>query len=285
LPLVGLTVALAVILRSFGHVRRQSALRWSVVVAGTCVILLLIVAATRQVRVWRNDLSVWENAVRIFPESHVANQKLADALVQSRQYDRAFYHYQTALKLNVFDVKAAHRFARALAACSDQSRRDYDLAHRLAEWAWELTEGKDPAVRRTLAIVRHNAADALRQRGEYQQAIDGYRQSIEADATYPTAVFNLALLLATCSDGNLQDPEEAVRVVERAGKLVERLEVNTVMITALVYDKAGQRDKAISTMERAISAAEAAGDIESASMLRGRLNSYRSQSEEQADEK
>jgi tetratricopeptide (TPR) repeat protein len=213
----------------------------------------------------------------VYPNNYFAHQKFADSLVEAKQFDQAFSHYKTALELNVFDVRSAHRFARALAICDDHGRRDYDLAVRLAEWANELTEAKHPKVKRTLAIVHNNWAETLRASGAYAQAMDRYRQAIEADPSYPPPMLNLALLLSTCEDKDLRDPDEAVRLANRARRASPKLDANSLMILAIAYAEAGHSGQAVSTTEEAIRAARADGDVRLALLLRDRLRLFRSQ--------
>jgi tetratricopeptide (TPR) repeat protein len=291
LPLVGLSIGFAMIVRRAierltgpatptGSSVWQLAARRAVMAAAVLVILLLGITAAGQVRTWRNDLTVWQHCVRRIPNSHVAHQKLADALAEAKQFERAFSHYRTALKLNVFDVKAASRFARALATCDEHQQRDYELALRLAAWAHQLTEGTDPHVNRTLGIVHNNFADTLRERGDFAEAIAEYRRAIQADPTYPGPQFNLALLLAICPDEQLRDIEEAFRLAEQACQKSPRADANGWMILALICDQMGQPDKAIRATEQAIAAAQAEGNLQQADQLQNRLKLYRAQTAE-----
>jgi tetratricopeptide (TPR) repeat protein len=248
-------------------------------------VLLLAVTAAGQVRTWRNDLTVWRHCVRHIPDSHVAHQKLADALAEAKQFDQAFAHYQTALRLNVFDVKAASRFARALATCDETEKRDYELALRLADWAHQLTRGEDLHVNRTVGIVHNNWADTLRERGDFQEAIERYRQSIQADPTYTLPQFNLALLLAICPDQELRDPEEALQLAEQACQGSPKTDASGWMILALICDQMGQHDQAIRATEQAVAAAEADGNVRQANQLRSGLELYKAQMSQGATRK
>ncbi len=275
LPLVGLAVALAMIIRPAADALRRPVARWAAIASGTSVVLLLAGTAASHVRTWQNDLTLWEHCAGVFPESHLAHQKLADALVEGRQFDRAFYHYQKALELNTFDVRAASRFARALATCDDPGRRDYELAMRLADWAWELTQGNNAHVRRTLAMVHNNLAEEFRAKGEHTRAIEEYQEARRTDPNYASPLFNLALLSATSIDPKVQNAEEAVRLAEEACRIVGSPNPNHLMILAVAYAHAGRTDDAGSTTERAIRLAEAEGNLQLAGLLRERLELFR----------
>ncbi len=277
LPLAGLAISLATVLWRFRLALRQSAVKWSALAIGVLLILLVAVAASKQVQTWRDNRSVWERGVSVLPNSPVAHRALADTLLKQKDFDRAFFHYHAALKADVFDPTNASHFARALATCDDLERRDYDLAIHLGEWATQLTRGRNPEVSRDLAMVYNNHADALRQQGELRATIARYRQAIEADPSFTAPIFNLALLLATCSDDDLRDITESVRLAEQGIETLVEPDVNSLMIVATAYAAAGQRSQAIEATEQAIFRVNAQGDIERAAALRQRLRIYRRQ--------
>ncbi len=277
LPLVGLSIVLAMVLRQLTSALRRPAVKWFALVIGALSLLLVATAASRQVQTWRDNRSVWEHGISVLPNSPVAHRALADTLLKEKDFGGAFFHFHAALKADVFDPTNASRYARALATCDDLDRRDYNLALDLGEWASQLTRGRDPEVSRDLAMVHNNYAEALRQQGDLQAAITRYRQAIEADPSYAAPIFNLALLLATCSDEGLRDVEESVRLAERGMETLDEPDVNNLMIMATAYAAAGRRSQASEATQRAISTANAQGDIERAAMLRQRLRIYRSQ--------
>ncbi len=284
LPLIGLTMAIAIGLRPLVRVAQRRSTAVGVGVAGVLGLLLLDVLSASQVRKWHSNLTVWENCVGVAPNNFVAHRILADHLAKAGDHEAAQHHYRIALAMNVQNARALDSFAIFLATAEDHAQRDYELAIRLATRACELSDWQDPNTIRTLAIAHNNLADDLRGRGEVVQAIEHYRQAIERDPDYASPVFNLALLLATCSDPKLQDTDEAVRLAERASKMVDPVDANQLMILAIAYAAAGQSDRAARTTEQAIQAADAEGDVERASVLRERLEIYRSQVPESSED-
>jgi len=274
LPLAGLVVAVAMGLSRLGNAVKRKLAASAVVAVEAAALLLLGWLASVQVHTWRSSIAVWENCLRVAPYNHLAHLRLADELARAGQFDRAFSHYKRALWLNTEDPKAMSNFARMLVSCNDARRRDYDLAIRLAECACELTQWKEPEYVRTLALAYNNFAVALGGGGELGRAIDYYHKAMETAPQYAAPVFNLALLLATCGDRKLRRADEAVRLAERACRMVGQPDANHLMILAVAYAQAGNRDRAVGTTKEAIRLARAAGNAQLADLLEHRLALY-----------
>jgi len=281
LPLVGLAVVLAMGLAPLANVfnRRPPIPRFVPVALSapllSTALVLLVTVTTLQLRTWRNSIAVWQNCLEVCPYNHLAIRGLADELAHAGRYQEAFSHYKRSLWFNTEDPKTMSNFARAIIAC-DEKDRDYDLALRLAECACELTQSSDPEFVRTLAMVYNSSALAHGQQRRFEQAVHHYRKAMETDPEYVNPVFNLALLLATCADPALRRPDEAVRLAERACRMVDQPDANHLMILAVACAQAGQRQRAVSSTQKAIQLAQAAGNAPLAKLLKSRLTLYQS---------
>ncbi len=278
LPLVGMAVAAAMGLRLLIGVRRTRTAAVAVIVAGGAIVLLLGRASACQVETWRNGVSLWEHCVTISPNSEVAHGALADALTKAGQFHRALPHYRMALRIAPDNKETLNNFALELAANDDKGLRDYDLAIELARRGCEVTQWKSQKLRRTLAMALNNFALELESRREFRRAIQSYTEASEADPKYEAPLFNLALLLATCSDEKLRCGPDAVRVAERACEIVQYRDANGLAILATACAEAGQFDEAAEAMQMAVAAARMAGDQALADRLRSQsqLDSDRS---------
>jgi tetratricopeptide (TPR) repeat protein len=278
LPLVGLVVAVAMLLRPLG-----SALRGPLAVAGVAAVgalglLLLELRSAGQIRTWRDSRAAWENAVEQDPNDALAHSSLADNLAEAGRFDQAILHYERAIRIDPRHAESLSDFAWFLATCENERLRDYDRALCLIERACECRERNDPRILRRLAIVHCSSADHLAApgRGEFARAIEHYRAALQADPEYDVALFNLALLLTTCSDEKLRRPEEAVELAERGCRLIEAPDAHRLLILAAAYAEAGRFAEAAATAEKAIPLAQAAGDWEMADDLQRRWDYYRS---------
>ena len=107
-----------------------------------------------------------------------------------------------------------------------------------------MARWNDPRLRRTLAMAHMNHATELAAQQQYATAIEGYRKAIQADREYEVSFFNLALLLATCSDSRLRQPDEAVRLAEEGCQRIEHPNCLQLGILAQVYAETGRFDQA-----------------------------------------
>jgi protein O-mannosyl-transferase len=265
LPLVGLAVAAAaaMTLLNLEAARKLGrSAEGGILLTAVLVVLLLGRRSAVQVDIWRSNVSLWENSVRISPESAVAHGALADALTKAGDFRRAASHYWTALEIDPDDLGALNNFALELAANDDVHLRDYQLAVELARRGCELTQWQNEKLRRTLAMVLNNSALEAESRGDFRRAVEGYSEAAEADPGYEAPLFNLALLLTTCGDPTLRDADAAVQAAERACQLVRYADPNGLMILAAAYAEAGRPDLAAAAAQMAIDVAVASGNHE-----------------------
>ncbi len=131
--------------------------------------------------------------------------------------------------------------------------------------------------RQTLAHTEHNylihfnLAVEYRKQGRFQEAIRHYEASLEADASYHSAMNNLAFLLATAPDPALRDGERAVRLARRALELGGRSHPGLLDTLAVALAETGRLDEALSTARRAAAIAEHVGMHDVAAEIRGRI--------------
>ena len=274
LPLVGLCVAVAMVLRPLGNTLKTRRAITAVTAAGLLVLLVLEGLSVRQVRRWRNSISVWKHCVSVAPRSPFARQGLASNLASAGRFDLAIPHYEIALRLDPMDAFNLSDYAGRLATWPDERWRDHDRAIRLASRACELTQWNDPKPRRTLALAYMNGATNLKRRRQFERAIEDYRKAMEADPQYDVPLFNLARLLATCPLEQFRQPDEAVRLAERACEMVEHPGPIRLIVLAEVYAETGRLAKAIATLKKALRGAEADRQTEWYDELRRRLELY-----------
>jgi len=278
LPLVGLAVALGVGLRPLGNALKPwPIVAGAVAIGGSCLVALTSLSIS-QVHSWRDSVAVWEQCVSVAPGNPEAHRALADSLAKRGQFDRAIPHYQTALAIEPEYIDVLRNFAFHLVTCPDEQLRDDGLAIQLAERGCELTQWEDADLLRTLAMAYTNYAATLQRAAQFRPAVQYYNMAIEADPDYDLPMFNLAFLLATCVDEELRDPRQAVRLAERACRLVNRPNAVRLSILAAAYAATGRFDEAVTVAHVAIQRAEAAGDVDQARQLRRHLELYQDRS-------
>ena len=276
LPLVGLVIAVAVGLRPLaGWLKRRGAVT-GVVSAGVLGLFLLGLLSARQVQTWRDSLSVWENCVKVDPDNAFAHMVLARNLAKRGQFRRAEQHHETARRLDYDNEEAMRTAALRAAAGEGKDLDDYALAVRLATRACELTDWKGSKYLNAFVVAHSSYAKALVTHGKIRGAVESYEKALQVSPNYRPALFQLAVVLATCREEELRNPVEAIRLAERGCRLAGRRGPTDLMILAEVYARAGRLDAAMTTVREAIQLAQPAGDTALVDQLRGLLEHYQS---------
>jgi tetratricopeptide (TPR) repeat protein len=276
LPLVGLAVAAALALRSLANAVKGRVALAGLIVAGGCLHLLeLILLSTGQVQTWRNSVTLWEHGVRIDPTNVYVWGCLADGLWERGQFDLAVPFFERCLQLEPNDPEILRAYAHRLTTCDQEAFHDNQRAIELATRGCEITAWTDRRLRRVLSTAHMNLAIALKGEGQFGRAVQSYKDANVADPSYDMPLFNLALLLATCSDPQFRRPDEAIRVAETVFNSVKRPNPRQLSMLAEIYAETGRWGQAVALAERAIQLPEAKRDPEMIETLQNRLDRYR----------
>ena len=86
---------------------------------------------------------------------------------------------------------------------------------------------------------------------------------------------NLAWLQATHKQAKFYNPDEAIRLAERACKITNYEKPEVLDTLAAAYAATGRFDQAIETAEKALESAQSSGQIELLNQIRKRLQLYK----------
>ena len=86
---------------------------------------------------------------------------------------------------------------------------------------------------------------------------------------------SLAWLLATHKENKFRNPEEAIRLAERACELTNYKDAGLVDTLAAAYAAAGRFSEAVATAEKAVKLAASTDSKERAGKIQNRLELYR----------
>jgi len=225
-----------------------------------------------------------------------AHNNLAITCEQEGRLDQAIEHYQQAVRLagHVYEVRrnlgvvlrargrreeAIDQFRAALAINADDVQTRYELATVLAEHD-ELEQAVhhfSQAVRRApqFAAAHHRLGLALNLLGRSPSAVKHFRRTLELEPQWPAALNALAWVLATDSDEQIRQPEEAVTLAERAAELTDHRDLAVLDTLAVAEASAGRFDRAVDIAGRALELAESAGSEQLADLIRSHLDHYR----------
>jgi tetratricopeptide (TPR) repeat protein len=151
LPLVGLAIALAWGVSDWVGTRGR---RGAALVAAAALLVALLAVATRaQLRHWRDSVALFEHALRVTPDNHVAHAHLGAAYAERGRLAETVRHWSEAVRIRPDYRTALNNLAWLLATARDPALRDPPRAVELAERAVRLSRGPAPDVLDTLAAA------------------------------------------------------------------------------------------------------------------------------------
>ena len=219
------TIALALLAAStLFLVPRQRAV--PAVALTSLVIAALMVGTWRQTLIWRDSRSLWTQVLSVEPDSYIAHNNWATALMQSDQLDSAAAHYEAALTISPGYVEAEDnlgvvrarqgRFAEAIAHHQRALVLDSMWAGAHNNWGVALArQGMDSAavahfqkalrLNPEFADAHVNWGNALVRAGHPEEAIEQYREAVALKPDDADAHTNWGVALA-----RLKRYEEAI---------------------------------------------------------------------------
>jgi tetratricopeptide (TPR) repeat protein len=173
LPLAGLAIALAWSAPELVGARRRAALAGAAALA----IALLAVATRLQLRHWRDSVSLFEHALAVTENNHIAHVQLGAAYAEQGRLAETIRHYRDAVRIRPTYREAVNNLAWLLATARDPGLREPAEAVALAERAVALTAAPDPATLDTLAAAYAAA-------GRFEDAVAAEQRALqESEAT------------------------------------------------------------------------------------------------------
>ena len=180
-PLIGLFIMIAWGIPDL--VARWSYRRVGLTIA-VCIVLLTLVVSTRaHVAHWQNSTTLFEHALRVTTDNHLAHNNLAVALTEQGRIEEAVAHYREALRIRPNFIKAHNNLGHMLTQQGELTE-----AIALLSRALEYRPG--------YANAHNNLGLALAQKGDLTGAIAHYTQSIRIRPDNKKAHNNLGLALA-----------------------------------------------------------------------------------------
>lgn len=293
LPLIGVfiiaTWGVADLTRSVPH-------RAVLLSAAASVVLAACTLATlQQVRYWHDTETLWQHAVEVDPNNHLAHMAYIDQLRASGKEEEALYAMEVMIRLrpklalwhNNFgvDLWKAGREAKALQHFSDAVQLDpkFDNAlnnlglaySKMGRWK-EANESYRTLVELQPENVkaRCELAYSYEQLGDSKSARDEYRESIKLDPAWPAAAREAALQLATSSDPKQRDVAEALKLARQANHALEKPSCESLETLAIVLAANGKFEEAIATAKQALALSEGAQRSEIGDRIRRNLERF-----------
>lgn len=257
--------------------------------AGAVIVLLVLGLLTfRQSQAFRNEESLWLDALRANP-SWLASHNLGALYVREGKLDLAIRYYKQAAELRpdkeatLYDLAgvaaragrledAGHWYGEALRVRPDRGESHNQLGNVL----FQLGRKEEALLHLQRAVqllpdyasARRNLAYALADAGRTEEALVQLRRAVELEPNDGMSMNRISLLLLYGQDATPRDRAEAVDWAERAVRTSGSASLPYMSTLAAAYAESGRLDDAIACLERAIGLAEAAGNREAAEQFR-----------------
>ncbi len=140
--------------------------------AAIILLAVLSVLSFIQVGYWSDTVVLFEHATEVTVDNGRMHQSVAAALHERGELDRAWHHYQQALRIQPDTREVLNGAGWFLATAADPKFRDPTRAFQYAWRACEASDFKDPADLDTLAA-------AYAAQGRFQDAVETARKALE----------------------------------------------------------------------------------------------------------
>ena len=240
----------------------------------------------------------YQTAVRINPRFKKPYDGLANTFYKQGRFDEAISVCKKRLRIGKPDPAIYHRLgmayarkgARILAIQSFikslRLKPDSVPPHEnLARLVMDL-KNPDAAIRLlteaiqlnpNIALTHFNLALALNRKGRTEEAITHYREALRIKPGWEELMSRLAWILATHSDPNLRNPQEALSLALRACELVNYEDPRFLDILAGAYAAAGRFKDAVATAQKAIQIIASGDNKKRIRDIQNRLDLYKQQ--------
>jgi tetratricopeptide (TPR) repeat protein len=204
----------------------------------------------------------YRQAVQIEPQYALAHFNLGAELAKSADTtDEAIEQYQEALKIDPGLLNAHLNLVGALLA---KGRLQEAVIH--AEKAVELN-GEH-------VFAQYDLGKVFLIAGKATEGLQHLREAVRINPGFTLAVKDLAWALATHPDTSVRDPNEAVRLAERAQAMTSRRDVAVLDTLGAAYAANAQYRKAVETAEHALAMANRLRNYDLATDIEERLRLY-----------
>lgn len=188
LPMAGLSIAASsALFMAAGALLPAMDARKALIAGCVIFVLPLSVAAYLRNGVWKNEVTLYEDAVRKSPGKERVRYNLAWAYHRNGQLDKAIEEYYEDLKLDPRKEKAHYNLALIYRDRKDREKAEYHFLEAL-----RITPS-NPVAHYNLAMLYHST-------GDLDRAIESYNKAVEAKPDYEDAHYNLAMALMDRGD-------------------------------------------------------------------------------------
>lgn len=185
-------------------------------------------------------------SLRLNPDSAPTHYNLGLVYSAQRRYRDAAEEFQQAVRLDQNHAEAHNNLGAMLHlggqldAAAMEYRRAFELKPENAE-------------------AHNNLGRLLTLQGKYGEALSEFGRALTLEPDAVSSLFGMAWVRATAADPAIRQPDEAIRLAERAAELSQRKEAAVLDALAAAYASAQQFDRAGETAREAMQVADSTG--------------------------
>ncbi len=229
--------------------------------AAIAIILMLAWQAHRQVKLWKDTVTLFEHTLRVTADNPAAHLALGTGFEHQDQVSKAIPQYYASLRIEP-RLRMAH----------------YNLGQifrkrglwRESVLRYEATLREKPNDLSALL----NLASVLPRVGRTAQAITRFEEALRQAPNSVEGLNNLSWILSTSPAAELRNGPRAVELGEKACALTGQQQPGMLGTLAAAYAEASRFPEAIATAEKAIALAQGAGNGQLVEINRGLLKKY-----------
>ena len=203
----------------------------------------------------------FRKTLEVLPDYLAAYNNLGFVLAQKGFTDNAIVQFRKALEIQPDSAEAHSNLGNVLL---QKGRVDEAITHYQAALQIKPNDVE----------VHNNLGSALLQKGRVDEAIIQYQKALEIKPGYPKALNNLAWILATIPQASLRNGSQAVELAQQANQLTGGENPIILRTLAAAYAEAGRFGDAVSSAQKAIELAQAAGQNNLAKQFNNELKLY-----------
>jgi len=227
-------------------------------------------------------------ALERIPDYFNARMNLAESLYARGEYEQALEQLQEALRLNPNHPRTRQLWQMARAKL-DQTKQPPPLGPEDPTGLFNkaLTLARQERYQEAVELFKkvlqlkpdwpraHQAlGDVYLYLNQPQPAIEHLSEAVKLNPDYPAALNNLAWVLATVDDDKLRRPSEAVKHAQKANNLTNYSQPEMLDVLAAACAADGKFNLAVTTAQKALQLARAAGKNDLVSKIENRLKLY-----------
>ncbi len=241
LPMIGCCGLVAEALTAFETRHRQTAWRWLLWSASAIVLVALTLRTVQRVAMWRDELTLWSDAVAQAPTAAIPRVKLGDALLAAGHQAEAREMYWSIADVapsaaigwtlrgqlllreqRLEETRAAYARMRARTPASDQTQLAVgDAAYERGEWGTAVASYADVLTRNVNTHAMERLGDMAQRLGQPGAAAVWYRRIVRVQPW--NVPWRRALAMALQASGDATQARRQLALAEAWQRDYQRL--------------------------------------------------------------